>query len=449
MAEKTEPLLPNTAVPAPRRSLEQAVREEGRLPIPSVVWIGAQVASALAEMHEAGDSHGDIGPGSILEDGEQVVLGPGPGPGSAGAGGPEEDLRRLGASLRYAVEGHLHDGPAPTNHAGPLQPLIEELLSQDPSHRLTAAQVRDRLLALLHAPSPAAPFLDRRRLLGLGAAGLLAAAVPPAAYFLLREDGPPALAPLGRLTQEGFFTLAFDPSSKALATIGNFPDRGELRLWNVKTRTQTGETLTDPSSLSGLAFSPDGRRLAVGFSNHVYLWDLATGAKTDVDLDQGDNTVFSLAFSPDGRRLAVGCNESVVNLWDVEQRVQIKALHHGLPVSSLSFSPDGRLLAGGGCADEKLGWAVLWDTETHTQAGERFQHADWVTKTELSPDGRLLATGCFDGRALSGTSEPTPWWQPSTTRTPSIPWPSPPTAASSSQPTATTTSACGTPRNTP
>ncbi|GAA0953269.1 WD40 repeat domain-containing serine/threonine-protein kinase [Actinocorallia libanotica] len=396
MAEKTEPLLPDTAVLVAPRSLEQAVREEGRLPVPSVAWVGALVASALAGMHATGDAHGDVSPGSILQDGERVVLGPG----LTEAGRPEEDLRRLGESLRYAVEGHHHDDSALISHAGPLQPLIEELLSHDPSLRPTAAQAADRLLALLHAPAPAPRFLTRRRLLGLGATGVLAATVPPASFLLLDDepDGPPALTLLGHLTQNGFFMLGFNPTSKALATIGNPPDHGEFRLWNMDTFTQIGQTLTDSDYLSGLAFTPDGLTLAIGFGSRVHLWNTTTGARTGAILDQGPYTVFSLAFSPDGRRLAVGCEESMVNLWDVEQRVRIKGpLHHGLPVSSLSFSPDGRLLASGGCSGEKLGWAVLWDTETHTQVGERLRHEHWVTRTKLSPDGRLLATSCFDG----------------------------------------------------
>jgi WD40 repeat protein len=68
--------------------------------------------------------------------------------------------------------------------------------------------------------------------------------------------------------------------------------------------------------------------------------------------------VASMAFSPDGRTLAVGGDDVI--LWDVTDPTQSRRL--GLPLAnpgvvSVVFSPDGRTVAAG----NRDGSAILWD----------------------------------------------------------------------------------------
>lgn len=81
--------------------------------------------------------------------------------------------------------------------------------------------------------------------------------------------------------------------------------------------------------------------------------------KGQVAMLQNDGRVFCIAFSPDGRTLAVGCpSNHTINLWNVEERKKITVLKHDGGVCSLAFSPDGGILAVGGCDSTILLWCI-------------------------------------------------------------------------------------------
>lgn len=77
-----------------------------------------------------------------------------------------------------------------------------------------------------------------------------------------------------------------------------------------------------------------------------YLWQL-TRSSALVTLTNGGSAGFSLSFSPDGRRLAVGWFNGRVDLWDVPNRRQLQTLtdRHELYQGRVAFSPVGNLLA--------------------------------------------------------------------------------------------------------
>jgi len=96
-----------------------------------------------------------------------------------------------------------------------------------------------------------------------------------------------------------------------------------LYLWDAPTG-RLRKKLTDGSggSFGGLCFSPDGSRVAGG-SNPVTIWDTRTGKVVRRILPQVRGTIslafspVSLAFSPDGRTLAVGTPDGRLGLWPV------------------------------------------------------------------------------------------------------------------------------------
>ena len=89
--------------------------------------------------------------------------------------------------------------------------------------------------------------------------------------------------------------------------------------------------------------------LAAGASDKtIRLWDTQTHELLEV-IPLG-SVVFGVAFSPDGTRLAAACIDNTIRLFDVARRQQVAELRgHTDYVHAIAWSPDGtRLLSGSG-----------------------------------------------------------------------------------------------------
>ena len=146
--------------------------------------------------------------------------------------------------------------------------------------------------------------------------------------------------------------------------------------------------------IASLAFSPDGATLAFSSGDRsVRLWDLPDGQERFLFRDQ-TSTVSVLAFSPDGRFLILGNHVSpTIRLWDIttgREQMPLQGLSGNL--IAVTISHDASTLA----AADFNGLITFWDLQTLKIASRQLRHAR-VYSLAFAPDGQTLATGGFDG----------------------------------------------------
>jgi WD40 repeat protein len=214
-------------------------------------------------------------------------------------------------------------------------------------------------------------------------------------------------------------TAAFSPAADRVALGGR--DRGAVQVQDLSGKVTwkqellgltVGGKTTPLVSVSALAFSPDGTKLAVGggvlYHGHVALLDAATGKLLWIRRDIGPQEQVSLAFSPDGKALGAGSLGGPAVLLDAGTG-EVRRRFAAKGVESVAFSPDGKRVAAG-CRDATNSDNVrsevrLWRAGTgelvRTIPRERGPVA-------FSPDGKILATAS-EGNAASlwdtGTGE--------------------------------------------
>jgi WD40 repeat protein len=182
----------------------------------------------------------------------------------------------------------------------------------------------------------------------------------------------------------GFYdSLAFSPDGRQLAFITLSPtdgkNPGRLHLWDI----ETGKALSAPSPGStpvALAYGPDGRRLAAALANvtlsyggvvlrssdaqhKVQIWESGTW-KEVLSIQNPDRWMpQGVAFSPDGKQIAVIWSaekgKNVLSLYDAGNGKELRTIE-GVTGTHPVFSPDGRRVA----CDAAGSMVRVWETTT-------------------------------------------------------------------------------------
>ena len=207
-------------------------------------------------------------------------------------------------------------------------------------------------------------------------------------------------------------SLALSPDGRTLATghrsldVGHSERDGIVRLWEATTGELQYTFSAGISRPTSLAFSPDGRTLAVGHLDWAFgfgswgwttLRDAATGQFKHLLRGHDGDGVDSIAYSADGGTLASGShlgkeyssNAVTVRIWDAATGAQLSLLKaYVWEVYSLALSPDGGTVAVAG-SDGRLS---LWDTAAGTLKRQVEGHSGRITSVAFSPDGGTVAT---------------------------------------------------------
>jgi WD40 repeat protein len=206
--------------------------------------------------------------------------------------------------------------------------------------------------------------------------------------------------------------LAFSPDGKRLAIAGNKSDDRRtpvLRLWDVdkqkliECEVDLGETPARTiATLTPLVFSPDGQLMAGAAAygdGRVRLFDGHTG-DFRILLDPQLTPAFpsGIAFAPDSKVLACRGSDNTVILWDLAAgKVRRTLKGRGGVVTTVAFSRDGRWIATGESSKKSNFEVLLWDAK-NGEVKQVFPCSATINAVAFCPDSKTLIVCAGHGR---------------------------------------------------
>jgi hypothetical protein len=227
-----------------------------------------------------------------------------------------------------------------------------------------------------------------------------------------------AKIPLPQGNESEYFYFARSPVADQLLVRNwgatDYDPRGGRAVYLMNTTFQvvrkhdasSGERGFNPMNAGGIAYSPDGKRFAIGFS----LWDVKSGQMIrqlpQGALQEGGNDFFlkwcqNVVFTPDGKQLVGYGHIRPLPVWDLESGAasfafDLADLHpkdhqSGDCFWSAAFSPDGQWMVG---TDR---WLVrLWHFPSRKLVANLAGHVNTVRSVAFSPDGKTVASAGLD-----------------------------------------------------
>ncbi|MFM8890025.1 MAG: WD40 repeat domain-containing serine/threonine protein kinase [Planctomycetia bacterium] len=193
---------------------------------------------------------------------------------------------------------------------------------------------------------------------------------------------------------------------------------GSVGLWDLATLRQIRRITVGAGRVNGVAFSPDGGRLAAacqdGFVHVVALRSdrrdpvvgptaeitakptagVTTRPEANVTIAGSGRPIYAAVFAPDGDRIATACDDGRVRIYDLDSGDEVAdALVHRGRVLGVSWSPDGSRIATA-CGDRSV---RLWPAAGGGNPSSLDGHTAAVNWVAFSPAGDSLASCSSDG----------------------------------------------------
>lgn len=216
-----------------------------------------------------------------------------------------------------------------------------------------------------------------------------------------------ASAPMEEFRQQGVIPaeLAFSPDGRYLAVGGV---DGSVTEWLVHPRgaPEVLASGTGPGEISALALTPVNRLVAISSATsglaQLYRVEAGSSQLVGTTPDLGRAWLSAVAFHDGSRVLAIGDYDGFLGLVDVATldpaTARVGTQPDDYTVGEIEFSADGSLVATGGSTGPGFLWRVGPDSLTLVgQLEADFGPARFVS---FRPDGKRLAVGGVDGKTV-------------------------------------------------
>lgn len=196
--------------------------------------------------------------------------------------------------------------------------------------------------------------------------------------------------------------IAFSPDGKQMAIGDGLPGRdGRLVLWS----PASGEsariwTSSFQDSVESVAWRSDGQGILAGADDNRARVFASLAPGPGAILDEHNGRVQAVAFSPRADFVfATGASDKLVKVWDVKTgRTVVNFDQCQGAVTGLAFLPNGNQLVGASLDGRLRWWQINFDSRRQTYGGGQFRvvdaHANGIYALAISADGkRIITTG--------------------------------------------------------
>jgi WD40 repeat protein/DNA-binding SARP family transcriptional activator len=197
-----------------------------------------------------------------------------------------------------------------------------------------------------------------------------------------------------RQTLPGPYGVAFSPEGERLATGG--PDSSTI-VWDIASGQPALSFTGHSGDLYGVSvqYSPDGQRLVTASADGTAaVWDAADGREL-ARLHGHINNVYDAQFSPDGSRIATTSADGTVRLWDADTGENLLVMRQP-NAAGFAFDPQGTRLAVATAAASDTP-VVIWDTATGQRIGAIGSAARDTRSVDFDPAGARIALAAGNG----------------------------------------------------